>query len=61
MKVYLVRATDYNAHEGDDGVFNVFKNKAEADKYVEQLNDNPRYRRQGISNYTYYVEEWEVE
>jgi hypothetical protein len=61
MKVYLVRAQDSNAHEGDDGVFNVFKNKSDADKYVERLNDNPHYRRQGISNYTYYVEEWEVE
>lgn len=61
MKVYLVRSSDSNAHEGDDDVRNVFKNKAKADKYVQQLNDDPRYRRQGISNYTYYVEEWEVE
>lgn len=61
MKVYLVRANDSDAHEGDDNVFNVFQNKSNANKYVEQLNDNPRYRRQGISNYTFYVEEWEVE
>lgn len=61
MKVYLVRASDANAHEGSADVRNVFKNKSHADNYVESLNDNPYYRRQGIGNYTYYVEEWEVE
>ena len=60
MIVYIVRSTDSNAHEGDDGVAAVFNNKDKAYYYANDFNDSD-HRRQGICYYTYYVEEWEVE
>jgi hypothetical protein len=61
MIIYIIRRHDLNAHEGDDGIYDILRDENRANKLLNELNANPYYKRMGINNFTYYIEEWEVE
>ena len=57
--VFVIRISDCNAHEGDDGLYAIFNDGVSALEKAEQLNDEAINDRQ-TRGITHYVEEWVV-